>query len=95
METRSIGSLEVSTIGLGCNNFGWHIDEDQTQQNVDAALGAGITYFDTADVYGEGQSEEMLGRSLSGRREDVVITSKFGYRQRRWRRRGQLRPRSL
>lgn len=79
METRKIGSLDVPTIGLGCNNFGWHIGEAQTQEVVDAALDAGINFFDTADVYGEGQSEEMLGRALSGRRKDVVIASKFGY----------------
>lgn len=79
METRKIGSLTVSIVGLGCNNFGWHIDEAQTQKVVDAAIEAGITLFDTADVYGEGRSEEMLGRTLGDRRDDVLIASKFGY----------------
>ena len=92
MKTRKIGLLDVSTVGLVCNNFGWHIDEDQTQQVDAAALDAGITYFGSADVYGDGRSEKMLGRSLSGRREDVVIASKFGYdkdvRQGRLRSRG-------
>ena len=52
METRRIGSLEVSVVGLGCNNFGGRIDEDRTRAVIDAALDAGITLFDTADNYG-------------------------------------------
>ncbi|MCC2643321.1 MAG: aldo/keto reductase [Nitrospira sp.] len=52
METRRIGSLNVSVVGLGCNNFGWRIDEGQTAAVVKAALDAGITFFDTADMYG-------------------------------------------
>jgi len=79
MNTRSIGSLSVSTIGLGCNNFGWHIDADQSQAVVDAAIDAGITLFDTADVYGEGESERFLGKALGSRRGDVLIASKLGY----------------
>ena len=79
METRKIGSLEVSLVGLGCNNFGGRIDADATQQVVDAAIDAGITLFDTADVYGGGgKSEELLGRALGGRRAQVVVATKFG-----------------
>ena len=78
METRRIGELEVSVVGLGCNNFGMRIGEDATRQVVDAALDAGITYFDTADVYGETRSEEFLGTALAGRRDQAVIATKFG-----------------
>ena len=78
METRRIGSLEVSVIGLGCNNFGWRIDADATSKVVDAALEAGINFFDTADVYGGTKSEEFLGRALGRRRDQVVIATKFG-----------------
>ncbi|OZC01509.1 aldo/keto reductase [Rubricoccus marinus] len=78
MDTRPIGSLTVSTVGLGCNNFGWHIDEKASREVIHAALDAGITHFDTADVYGEGASEEMVGRALGARRNDVVLASKFG-----------------
>jgi aryl-alcohol dehydrogenase-like predicted oxidoreductase len=78
METRSIGRLEVSVIGLGCNNFGMRIDEAETAQVVDAAIDAGITYFDTADVYGQTRSEEYLGSALRARRDEVIIATKFG-----------------
>lgn len=79
METRRIGELEVSLVGLGCNNFGGRIDADQTQQVVDAALEAGITLFDTADVYGgDGASEELLGRALGSRRDHAIVATKFG-----------------
>ena len=80
METRRVGSLEVSVAGLGCNNFGMRIDEDASKQVVDAALDAGVNHFDTADIYGGGQSEEFLGRALGGRRDQAVITSKVGMR---------------
>jgi aryl-alcohol dehydrogenase-like predicted oxidoreductase len=80
MERRRVGSLEVSVIGLGCNNFGWRLDADATARVVHAALDAGVTFFDTAELYGEGQSEEYLGRALRGRRESVVIATKFGYK---------------
>src|SRR5439155_23746700 len=60
METRSVGTLEVSVAGLGCNNFGMRIDDAAAQQVVDAALDAGINHFDTADIYGKGRSEEFL-----------------------------------
>ena len=79
MELRRIGDLEVSVMGLGCNNFGMRIDADQTQRVVDAALDHGINYFDTAESYGQGSSEEMLGRALGARRSEVVIASKWGH----------------
>ena len=78
MDTRRIGDLEVSVVGLGCNNFGMRIGEDETRRVVDAAIDAGITYFDTADVYGQTRSEEFLGNVLQGRRDRVVLATKFG-----------------
>ena len=78
MQTRRIGSLTVSAVGLGCNNFGARLDAAQTADVVNAALDAGVTLFDTADVYGGTRSEEFLGRALRGRRQDVVIATKFG-----------------
>lgn len=78
METRKIGSLDASVVGLGCNNFGWKIDEAETMKVVDAALEVGVTFFDTADIYGGTKSEEFLGRVLKGRRDKVVLASKFG-----------------
>ncbi len=78
MQTRRIGPLEVSVVGLGCNNMGRRIGAAETQAVVDAAIDAGITLFDTADVYGEGQSEQLLGRALGRRRDDVVVATKFG-----------------
>lgn len=78
IEHRNIGSLEVTTVGLGCNNFGWHMGEEASREVVVAALDAGINHFDTADVYGNTESEEMLGRALGGRRDEVVIATKFG-----------------
>lgn len=80
MDTRRIGSLSVSTVGLGCNNFGWHIDEAASHEVVHAALDAGINHFDTAALYGGGESECILGRALGDRRDEVVIASKFGYK---------------
>jgi aryl-alcohol dehydrogenase-like predicted oxidoreductase len=79
MEQRRIGGLEVSAVGIGCNNFGWRIDADETARVVDAALDAGINFFDTADLYGEGRSEEFLGRALGARRANVVVATKFGH----------------
>jgi aryl-alcohol dehydrogenase-like predicted oxidoreductase len=76
MDTRRIGSLEVSVIGLGTNNFGFFMEEDAVSPVVDAALEAGITFFDTADSYLE--SEARLGKALGRRRDDVVIGTKFG-----------------
>ena len=78
MQTRAIGSLNVSTVGLGCNNFGGRIDADATERVVLAALDAGITFFDTADIYGGTLSEEYLGRALRERRDEAVVATKFG-----------------
>ncbi len=78
MDTRRIGSLRVSVLALGCNNFGWHIDESASRDVVAAALEAGVNHFDTADVYGNTQSEEILGRALGDRREEAIIATKFG-----------------
>jgi aryl-alcohol dehydrogenase-like predicted oxidoreductase len=78
MEKRKIGSLEVSVAGLGCNNFGWRIGPEATVDVVNAAIDADINFFDTADVYGGGQSEEFLGKALDKRRRDVIIATKFG-----------------
>ncbi len=79
---RQLGSsgLTVSTVGLGCNNFGGRIDGDRTQQVVDACFDHGVTLFDTADIYGgtPGQSEELLGKALGSRRDQVVLATKFG-----------------
>lgn len=80
MEHRKIGSLSVSLAGIGCNNFGWRIDAAATAKVVDAALDAGINFFDTADVYGTGQSEEFLGKALKGKRDRAIIATKFGIR---------------
>jgi len=78
VETRRIGSLEVSAVGLGCNNFGVRLDFRGTERVVAAALDAGVILFDTADIYGAGKSEEYLGRALKGRRDAVVLATKFG-----------------
>ena len=78
LDTRTIGSLEVSIVGLGCNNFGWRMNYEATAAVVHAALDAGITFFDTADIYGDTRSEEYLGRALGPRRNDIVLATKFG-----------------
>ena len=75
---RRIGELEVSVVGLGCNNFGSRIDIDQARAVVDAAIDAGVNYFDTAELYGAGQSEELLGAALTGRRDSVCVATKWG-----------------
>ena len=78
METRTIGSLEVSVVGLGCNNFGMRIGRTETAAVVGAALDAGITLFDTADIYGGTKSESYLGAALGSRRDEIVLATKFG-----------------
>ncbi len=78
METRPIGSLAVSVVGVGCNNFGSRIDERQSEEVIGAALDAGVNFFDTADMYGNGKSEELLGRYLGQRRRQVIVATKFG-----------------
>jgi aryl-alcohol dehydrogenase-like predicted oxidoreductase len=82
VESRALGPspLEVPVVGLGCNNFGGRIDEPASRAVIDAALDAGVTFFDTADVYGNrGGSEEIIGRALEGRRDEVVLATKFGH----------------
>ncbi|MDT5125413.1 MAG: hypothetical protein QOH54_1057, partial [Mycobacterium sp.] len=76
METRPIGNLEVTVVGLGTNSFGAYIDEAVAKEVTNAALDAGINFFDCADVYASGASEEILGRTLGSRRDDVVIATK-------------------
>lgn len=71
----------VSAVGLGCNNFGRRIDEARTREVVQAALDAGITMFDTAEMYSDGVSEEFLGRALGARRDEVMVATKFGWDQ--------------
>jgi aryl-alcohol dehydrogenase-like predicted oxidoreductase len=79
VERRRVGLLEVSLAGLGTNNFGRRLDAAATREVVAAALDAGVTHFDTADIYGDGLSEEYLGRALGARRGEVTIATKFGY----------------
>jgi len=81
MRSERLGDSElvVSRVGLGCNNFGGRLALEQTRAVVDAALDAGVTFFDTADIYGGGGgSERFLGELLEGRREQVVLATKFG-----------------
>ena len=81
MKSEPLGDsgLLVSRVGLGCNNFGGRIDLDRTHEVVDAAIDTGITFFDTADIYGNrGGSERFLGELLEGRRDRVVLATKFG-----------------
>jgi len=80
MKTRALGpsGLQVSEVGLGCNNFGGRLDEAGTRAVVHAALDAGINFFDTADVYGDrGGSETLLGKCLGERRKDAILATKF------------------
>src|SRR5438067_1860276 len=78
LEKRKIGSLEVSVVGLGCNNFGKRLGYDATASVIDAAIEAGINFFDTADFYGGTKSEEFIGEALRDRRNEVLIATKFG-----------------
>src|SRR6185503_7933753 len=81
MRYRPLGQsgLLVSVVGLGCNNFGGRLDVDATRRVVDAAIDAGVTLLDTADIYGGTKSEEFLGEVPQGRREQVVLATKFGH----------------
>jgi aryl-alcohol dehydrogenase-like predicted oxidoreductase len=82
LPTRPLGDsgLEVSVVGLGCNNFGGRLDADGTAAVLEAALAAGITFFDTADIYGgAGASERLMGAVLEGRRDEFLIATKFGW----------------
>lgn len=94
MRMRALGpsGLQVSELGLGCNNFGGRLDESGTRAVVDAALDAGINFFDTADSYGnKGGSETLLGRILGERRQDVILATKFGSSMREGARRNASR----
>ncbi len=78
---RALGrsGIEVSAVGLGCNNFGARLDAERTAAVLEAALAASITLFDTADIYGgRGESERLMGLALEGRREEFVLATKFG-----------------
>ena len=81
MRYRCLGAsgLKVSVVGLGCNNFGRRLDAAGTARVVNAAIECGITLFDTADVYGDGDSERFLGKALGARRSEVLIATKFGF----------------
>ncbi len=80
METTRLGSsdLDVSRVGLGCNNFGRRVDRAGTRAVIDAALDVGVTFLDTADVYGSGDSERFIRAALGERRVQVVLGTKFG-----------------
>ena len=80
LTTRPLGDsgFDVTVVGLGCNNFGRRIDLAATRRVVDAALDEGINFFDTSNTYGRGQSEEFLGEVLAGRRDRVILATKFG-----------------
>jgi aryl-alcohol dehydrogenase-like predicted oxidoreductase len=81
LPTRRLGDswIEVSAVGLGCNNFGRRLGLERTAAVLDAALEAGVTLFDTADVYGDGNSERLIGEVLEGRRAEFVLATKFGW----------------
>lgn len=78
-ETGQAG-LRVSAVGLGCNAFGSRCDEATAAATVEGAIDAGINFFDTANTYGDGASEEWIGKTLAGRRQEVIIATKFGMR---------------
>jgi aryl-alcohol dehydrogenase-like predicted oxidoreductase len=80
LATRPLGrsGLQTSVVGLGCNNFGRRVDLEGTRAVVDAAISEGVTFLDTADIYGGGESETFLGEVLQGRRGEVVLATKFG-----------------
>ena len=82
MDKRFVGGetgLEVSLVGLGCNAFGRRVDEKGTHAVIDAAIDAGIDFFDTAETYGDGNSELFIGTGLKGRRDKVFLATKFGF----------------
>ncbi len=79
METRKIGSLDVTVVGLGCNNFGGRLDQEGTARVLDAALDHGVTFWDTADLYGGTKSEAFMGNLIKDRRNRIVLATKFGH----------------
>jgi aryl-alcohol dehydrogenase-like predicted oxidoreductase len=78
MKTRALGSLQVSEVGVGCNNFGARLSQEQASDVVNAAIESGVNFFDTADIYGATKSEVFLGEALAGRRDQVIVATKFG-----------------
>lgn len=80
MEFRRLGNsgLKVSELGLGANNFGWWIDERASIEVINHALEVGVNFIDTADMYDQGRSEEIIGKALKGKRPNIVIATKFG-----------------
>ena len=80
IETRPLGhsGIQVSVVGLGCNQFGGRLDLEGTRAVLDGAISEGITFLDTADRYGNTRSEEFIGEVLKGRRDEVVLATKFG-----------------
>ena len=79
-KTRPLGDsgFDVSVVGLGCNNFGRRVDLDGTRAVIDEAIARGVNFLDTADIYGRGQSEIFIGEALAGRRDQVILATKFG-----------------
>ncbi|GAA2787352.1 aldo/keto reductase [Kribbella solani] len=84
MRQSQLGDLTVSSLGLGCmgmsQSYGVRPDESESIATLHAAIDAGCTFIDTADVYGDGENEEIVGRALAGRRDQVVLATKFGFR---------------
>src|SRR5256885_15780860 len=82
MQQRTLGQgLSVSALGLGCMGMSQSygpVNEDESVATIHRALELGVTFFDTADVYGDGANEVLLGNAIKGRRDDVVVATKFG-----------------
>jgi aryl-alcohol dehydrogenase-like predicted oxidoreductase len=85
MRESQLGDLTVSSLGLGCmgmsQSYGVRADDAESIATLHAAIDAGCTFLDTADVYGDGANEELVGRALAGRRDEVVLATKFGFRR--------------
>ncbi|GAB2661904.1 aldo/keto reductase [Kribbella swartbergensis] len=85
MRESKLGDLHVSCLGLGCmgmsQSYGVTTDEAESIATLHAAIDAGCTFIDTADVYGDGDNEELVGRALAGRRDQVVLATKFGFKK--------------